>query len=143
MGLEEFVLDSLEEEERKACVMNGPVFDAPRSDGDIHPDPKGKRKPDPKFNGISIPKLFWKLLVVRNGNKLQASAFLISQEALLDAIPRIEEKLSDIEAKVFQISVKDLATLTGLDFGTLSTADTKESASTPIRHLESLSDIRL
>jgi hypothetical protein len=41
---------------------------------------------------------------------------------------RNEEKLTTAEAKLFQISINDLAKFTKLDFGKLAMSDTKETA---------------
>lgn len=143
LGLEEFVLDQLEADKRKACVFNGPVFDGPLADDGELPDADGHSKADPTFKKLAIPKFFWKLMVIEDEGKLTAAAFLLSQQDQILAIVRIEEKLTDAEAKLFQISIADLTKFTKLDFGPLAQADTKEAArrSRP-RRIESLEDIR-
>lgn len=144
LGIEEFVLDSLEEGKQKACVLNGPVFDGPEADEDGIPDPKGKRVADPTFKGVAIPKYFWKLVVVLRDGKLSAAAFLLSQQDLVLDIPRIEERLTADEARAFQISLSDLASLARLDLGKLVKRDTHEAAHLERGHvLRELADIRL
>jgi endonuclease G, mitochondrial len=149
LGLEEFVLDQLEADERKACVFNGPVFDGPLApDGGDLPDPSAPAKEDPTFGGVSIPKFFWKLMVLRQGQRLFATAFLLSQQDQILSIDRIHElavmeKLTEAEAKVFQISIGDLAKLTKLKFGDLVSVDTKEALQTKPRRLHSFEDIRI
>lgn len=148
LGLEEFVLDQLAEDQRKACVLNGPVFDGPEALDDGLPDPSADRQADPTFGGVQIPKFFWKLMVVRENQRLVASAFVLSQQDQVLGIDRIheasvQEKLTAAEAKVFQVSIGDLAALTGLRFGGLSKVDAKEVIQTKPRRLRSLQEIRI
>jgi endonuclease G len=148
LGLEEFVLEQLEEDQRKACVFNGPVFDGPLAPDDGLPDPSEPSKDDPTFGGVAIPKFFWKLMVVRQNQKLMATAFVLSQQDQILSIDRIHEiavleKLTEAEAKVFQVSIADLAKLTKLKFGKLAEVDTKEALQTRPRRLRSFEDIRI
>ena len=148
LGLEEFVLDQLEESKRKACVFNGPVFDGPEGPEGGLPDASDHGRTDPSFGGVRIPKYFWKLMVVVRAGKLAASAFLLSQQDQILGIDRIHEsavfeKLSEAEAHVFQISIDDLAKFTKLNFGNLAQVDTKETTRRRPRRIESLEDIRL
>jgi endonuclease G len=148
LGLEEFVLDQLEEDQRKACVFNGPVFDGPEaSEGEL-PDPSEPQKADPTFGGVAIPKFFWKLMVVRQNQELMATAFVMSQQDQILAIDRIHEsgvfeRLSEAEAQVFQVSIGDLAKFTKLKFGKVALFDTKEALRPQPRRLMSFEDIRL
>ena len=148
LGLEEFVLDQLEEDQRKACVFNGPIFDGPLAPEDGLPDPSEPSKDDPTFGGVAIPKFFWKLMVVRQNQKLMATAFVLSQQDQILSNHRIHEiavleKLTEAEAKVFQVSITDLAKLTKLKFGKLAEVDTKEALQTRPRRLKSFEDIRI
>lgn len=147
LGLEEFVLDQLEAGKRKACVINGPVFDGPEAPEGGLPDVGDRPRPDPTFGGVAIPKYFWKLMVVARDGELAASAFLLSQQDQIMDIDRIHEsaifeKLTAAQARVFQISIADLTELTKLNFGKLAHADTKEAARRKPRLIESLEDIR-
>ena len=142
-GIEDFVLDHLEEAKRKACVFNGPVFDGPLAPKGGLPDPKKAGKADPKFGGIAIPKFFWKIMVVEQDGELAATAFLLSQQDQLSKIDRIEEAMTEEDTKVFQVSIADLAKLTKLDFGSIAKADTKEAATAGGRLIEVIEDIRL
>ncbi len=162
LGLEDYVIKGFAGQTGRACVINGPVFDAPLSkpgpDGRLIPTiPKkdSERKADPKFGGVQIPKLFFKVVACqRSSGALAAAGFLMSQEDLLATDPRIrgmrqplpEEQLTEAEAKLYQVRIADLGRLTGLDFGPLEAADTlsgvHEAVAIP-RHLEGLQDIRL
>lgn len=148
LGLEEFVLDQLEAGKRKACVINGPVFDGPEAPAGGRPNASDPSKSDPTFGGVTIPKYFWKLMVIARDGKLAASAFLLSQQDQILDIDRIHEsaifeKLTAAQAQVFQISIAELAKFTTLNFGKLAQADTKEAARSKVRLIESLDDIRI
>jgi endonuclease G, mitochondrial len=146
--LEDFVLSQLEEDQRKACVFNGPIFDGPEAPEDSLPNPSDPQKKDPTFGGVGIPKFFWKLMVVKQNQDLMATAFVMSQQDQILSIDRIHEvavfeRLTEAEAKVFQVSITDLARFTGLKFGKLSQFDTKETLQPKPRRLMSFEDIRL
>lgn len=133
LGLEDYVIATFAEG-GKACVINGPIFDAPISkrseDGTLRPALGGKRHPDPTFKGVAIPKAFFKIVACPGvGGRLSAAAFYMSQEDFLLGIDRLkgmpetDEKLTKPEARMFQVRVKDIEKLTGLDFGPLAEAD--------------------
>lgn len=158
LGLEDYVISTFAKETGKATVFNGPVFDAPLSkidaDGRVTPDITGKTHPDPTFGDVAIPKLFYKIVACRKGRSgLAVAAFLLSQEEFLLTMDRlhgmppfVEEKLSEAEARLFQVRVTDIERITGLDFGPLSKHDIgiKESANLnqPLL-ITALDDLRL
>jgi endonuclease G len=157
LGLEDYVVQGFAGKRGRACIINGPVFDAPLSslgeDDAVILAPNGKRHPDPTFGGVAIPKQFFKVVAcVTPGGKLAAAAFVMSQEDLLAQTDRIrgmpplqEEKLTEAEARLYQVPVATVAKLTGLDFGGLVEADTsdaQEAAAVP-RPIERLEDVRL
>lgn len=134
LGLEDYVISTFAADTGKACVINGPVFDAPLSklqpDGRIVPVLNGKSHPDPIFGDVAIPKQFFKIVACKRGRgKLAVAAFLISQEEFLvtmdrlKGMPQLSEKLTDAEARLYQVRVADIERLTGLDFGALSDAE--------------------
>jgi endonuclease G len=116
----------------KICIINGPVFNAPVStagpDGKLLLHLNGPRKKDPKFGGVSIPKLYFKLIAYRKDDALRAKAFVVSQEDMLATMNRLHEAeastLSDNELSLYQVKIKDLEDLTGLTFGIPVAADT-------------------
>jgi endonuclease G len=134
-GLEGYVIsDFAKDSDGKASVFNGPIFDAPLSSAGPGGRPvlnlKGDPHPDPTFGGVSIPKMFFKVVATERDGRLAIAAFIISQEDLLARIDRIagmpplpEERLTEAEAKAFQVPLADIARLTGLDFGPLIAAD--------------------
>jgi len=150
LGLEDYVIQAFAGRGARACVINGPVFDAPRSvrgeDGRLVPvvDP-GKGERDPTFGGVLVPKLFFKVVACLRDGALAAAAFLLSQEDLLletDRVRGLDEILTDEEAKLYQVSVAELGNLAGLDFGPLVAADTlargREEAARGVRRLDEI-----
>jgi endonuclease G len=158
LGLEDYVVDGFAGKGGRACIVNGPVFDAPLSslgeDGAVVLAPDGARHTDPTFGGVSIPKQFFKVVACTTpAGELAVAAFVMSQEDLLAQTDRIrgmpplreEEKLTEAEARLYQVPVAAVAKLTGLDFGSLveaDTSDTREAAAVP-RRIERLEDVRL
>ena len=115
-------------------IFNGPIFDAPlcQTSGDGRPrlDPKGKRVPDGTFGGVKIPKQFFKVFAYKQGSKIKAAAFIVTQEDLLATIDRYypeEAKkastLSDLEVRLYRVPIETLSGLTGLGFGPLKDVD--------------------
>ncbi|MRS05231.1 DNA/RNA non-specific endonuclease [bacterium] len=117
----------------KLCLINGPVFDGPLSDpgsdGRLRLNLNGKRVKDGSFGRIKIPKLFFKIIAYQVEKELKAKAFIVTQEDLLTTIDRyypeekISDVLSDLEVRLYQVRIRDLESLTGLDFGPLSKYD--------------------
>ena len=144
-GLEDYTRDELLKRRDKGVVINGPIFDGPdATNGDL-PDPSGRPRKDPVFGGVAIPKYFWKILVSKGNDRLKAAAFIVSQRDLIMDIDRITdaEKLSAEDVKVFQVSIADLAKLTGLDFGKLAQADSHEATAVGPRLIETYDDIKI
>lgn len=158
LGLEDYVVQGFAGKRGRACIINGPVFDAPLSkkdgDGNIVPVPNGKRHLDPTFGSVAIPKMFFKVVAcARPEDELAVAAFVMSQEDLLARTERVhgmpdleeEEALTEAEARVYQVPLKVVQKLTGLDFGPLAAADTtdaQEAMAVP-RRIEGLGEIRL
>lgn len=144
-GLEDYTRDVLLQDEKKGIVMNGPVFDGPDADGGDLPNPAGKAHKDPSFGGVQIPKYFWKILITKDDDNggLKCAAFVMSQRDLIMDIDRIQEKLSEEDVKVFQVSIADLTKLTKLDFGNLETVDAHEATAVGPRRIETVDDIRI
>lgn len=132
-GLEDHVLKLLINEERKACVFNGPIFGAQ----------------DPKFNNLPIPLEYWKILVINKGGKLSAAGFVLSQKVLVERVTGDEEfkprPLSDVELKLAQRPIAEIAKRTQLNFGPLVAADAFRAATegTGKGTIESFSDVRI
>lgn len=128
-GLENYILKNADVEDLKVTVFNGPVFD----------------ESDPPYRGVNLPRDFWKVVVmVRKDRKLSATAYLLSQEALIQGI---EEEFAFGEYKTFQVPVSRIEALTGLSFGNLSEHDplAKDASaaleSTELHEVESFEDL--
>ncbi len=160
LGLEDYAVTVLAGNRGRACIVSGPVFDAPWSkageDGRLVVDVHGKRADDPTFGDVAIPKMFFKLVACPTADgELAVAAFVMTQEDLLATVDRIrgmrragpdeQERLTAAEAGLFQVAVADLATLTGLDFGPLVRADTFRSGeAVPVpRPIAQPEDLRL
>jgi endonuclease G len=153
LGLEDYVIDTFAGETGKACVINGPVFDAPLSrkgaDGRIVPNLAGASRKDPTFGGVAIPKMFFKVVACRSNGTLSAAAFLMSQEDFLVTVDRLkgmpaieEERLTTPEARLYQVSIADLENLTGLDFGPLTSAESGLPEAIGVRGARTISEFR-
>jgi endonuclease G, mitochondrial len=102
-GLENFILDNARAQRLRVTVFNGPVL-------------AGN---DPVFQGVHIPLAFWKIMVFKKPDgQLSASAYLISQKKLVEAM--LEEAFTP---QTFQVPVRKISELTGLDFSPLSGFD--------------------
>lgn len=108
-GLEDYILKNADVEDLKISVFTGPVF----SDD------------DPPYRGVNLPRQFWKVVaMVKENGKLSATAYLLSQESLLDGL---EEEFTFGAYKTFQVPVRTVEELTGLKFGNLTNFDPLES----------------
>ncbi len=123
LGLEKYVLNSVDNDDLRASVFNGPVF--------LHDDEEHR--------GMRIPQYYWKLVVVRDEkSKLLASAFILDQKKFARDLPFEKAPVEDFGG--FQTSVTKLEAATGLNFGdTVRAADVRGKQpgdDVPIRSLE-------
>jgi endonuclease G, mitochondrial len=99
-GLENFILYNTDEENVRACVFTGPIF----------------QDDDEEHRGVLIPRYFWKVVAVTDGaGALYTSAYVVSQERYARNVPF--ERLPVGAFNNFQVRVASVARLTGLDFG--------------------------
>jgi endonuclease G len=102
-GLENFILDNARAQRLRVTVFNGPVL-------------AGN---DPVFQGVQIPLAFWKIMIFKKQDgALSATAYLISQKKLVEAM--LQEAFTP---QTFQVSIRKITELTGLDFSPLSSFD--------------------
>ena len=114
-GLEDYILDNADNRDFKVSVFTGPVFAAD----------------DDEYRGVALPRQFWKVAVmVKAPGRLSATAYLLSQAALLDGL-ETDEEFSYGAYRTFQVPVARIEGLTGLSFGALSQFD-------PLAGLEAL-----
>lgn len=117
-GLEDYVLMNADKENLRVNVFNGPVFAAD----------------DAVYRGIQLPKQFWKIAVMVRAKKLHATAYLLSQAALIQNLK--EADFAYGAYRTFQVPVKKVEQLTGLSFGKLSAADPLNGAKESTAPLE-------
>ena len=134
--VENHILKYTNKADRRACVFTGPVFadDDPVivTPGDVE---------------VQLPLKFWKVVTcVNEQDKLAATAFLISQEEIVNAwLEQLEFPVTD-DVKPFQVSVAEIERLTDLSFGELTRCDTLAAdTESPVggHRIESLDDIVL
>lgn len=100
--LEDAVFADVDVEDVRISVIGGPIF---------HDD-------DRVFRGVKIPREFYKVLAYVENGRLQARAFLLTQN--LDQLELLDLK----EFKVYQVTLTELEQRSGLIFPeTLKTAD--------------------
>ena len=103
--LENLVLEQADVQNIRVSVLGGPVFD---DDDDI------------EYRGALVPRSFWKAIAyLGQDGKLRVSAFVLSQAELMHDL----ERLDFDPFRIYQVTVSDLATRTGLDFSALERAD--------------------
>jgi endonuclease G len=124
LDLEEHILGNTEVRDLKVTVFNGPVF----------------RASDRMYRGIMIPEDFWKVvaMVREDTGELSVTAYLLSQRDMMDDI-----EFAFGPFRTYQIPLRQLEELTGLDFGDLDEYDPLRDieAAQPFVHLGSLGDI--
>lgn len=106
LGLEDYVLQNAVTSDLKVSVLSGPVLD----------------DDDPQYREVALPLQYWKLVaMVRTDGKPSVTAYLLSQESLLDEF-RTERTPGMLPAsfsygayRTFQVPVHRIAALTGLD----------------------------
>jgi len=125
-GLEDYILKNADVRDFKVSVFTGPVF----SDE------------DDQYRGIQLPRQFWKVVaMVKDDGKLSATAYLLSQAKLLQGIGEeafVPEAFSYGAYKTFQVPVKRIEKLTGLDFGQLRNFDPKKNLESDFGGLEAI-----
>ncbi len=121
LGLEDYVLHNALTSDLKVSVLSGPVLD----DG------------DPRYRGVALPLQYWKIVaMVRTDGKPSVTAYLLSQSALLDeyrterAPGALPESFSYGAYRTFQVPVRRIADLTGLDLAGYVAADPLERLET-------------
>ncbi|HEY6731985.1 MAG TPA: DNA/RNA non-specific endonuclease [Solirubrobacterales bacterium] len=98
---------------------------------------------DLPYRELKVPRSYWKVIGYVEDNTLKAKAYMLTQDDLESKL----ESLGLEEFKLYQLTLQELATMTGLDFGPLATADTMIEAGAetlgqlPVRQVESRADL--
>ncbi|HNH49996.1 MAG TPA: DNA/RNA non-specific endonuclease, partial [Myxococcota bacterium] len=122
-GLENFILTNTDNDNLKATVFTGPLF----------------AEDDTEHRGVQVPRAYWKVVVVADGNRLYSSAYIVSQERWVRDIPFEVRPVGTF--KNYQVSLKKLEDLTRLDFG--STVRNAEVFQGELREVRGLGDLKL
>jgi endonuclease G len=123
-GLENYILYNTDQENVKAIVFSGPIFDVN----------------DEEHRGVQIPQYFFKVVgVTDSAGKLFGSAYVVSQQKWAQNIPFEVIPVGDFNH--FQTTIAKVEEKTGLKFGdALRAADVFTGM--PDRGLRSLADIK-
>lgn len=115
LGLETYLLENAADHGRRLIVFTGPIF------SDL----------DPVYRGVEIPLHFFKVAVFLEGGALAATGYVVDQTPQLKDLPDVPRPgaLDDGHApplgpfRTFQVPVRDIAALTGLDIAQLIAVD--------------------
>jgi endonuclease G len=98
LGIEDFILNFADQNNRKLTVFTGPVLDSE----------------DPLYKGVRLPLAFWKIVVfIRRTGEPGAAAFVLDQAKLIETLPGLEARF---EPGPYRVTLDELIELTGLDF---------------------------
>jgi len=118
LGLEDHVLEHARAHRQRLTVFTGPVLQAD----------------DPGYRGVQVPLLFFKIAVwaFGGGADVRAAGFVLDQSPELDRA-ELERGVASAEAagdppplgpfRTFQVPIRDIAELTGLEFSQLAAVD--------------------
>jgi endonuclease G len=107
-GLEDYILENADNREFRVSVVTGPVL----------------AEDDQQFAGVQLPRQFWKVVVmVKESGDLSATAYLLSQDELIEGLELVPEAFSYGAYKTYQVTVRRVEELTGLSLGSLADAD--------------------
>ena len=127
-GLEDYILLNANKENFRASVFTGPVFAAD----------------DDEYRDVQLPRQFWKVaVIVKPGDALSATAYLLSQAELIEGL-EADEEFSYGAYRTFQVPVARIQDLTGLTFGELVRADPLDGEEAAVlREIAGPEDLRL
>lgn len=135
-GIENYILHNTNNKDLRVSVFTGPVF---RDDDPVYRTEDG--------DNVQVPLEFWKVVaVVKPEGELSATAYLLSQMALVDDM--LAEEFAFGAFREFQKTVSEIEGLTGLSFHDLSKHDplaagAEEAAGPPTVVLRSFEDLVL
>lgn len=110
LGLEDYILNTVADQQLRAAVLTGPVLGAD----------------DPVYRDVAIPLAFWKVVAtVDEAGDLHATAYVLQQEDLLDDLGTRIDDTGPVFGpyQMFQVPVADVEASTLLDLGPLRDAD--------------------
>jgi endonuclease G len=113
LGLESYLQENAADNSRRITVFTGPIFGAT----------------DPVYRGVDIPLQFFKVAVFLHHGELAATGYIVDQTPQLAKLPDVPRPGVTDEApplgpfRTFQVPIRDIAALTGLDLGQLVAVD--------------------
>ena len=121
-GLEDYILDNADNLKFRVNVFSGPVLAVD----------------DDQYRGVQLPRQFWKVVsMVKQGGEMSATAYLLSQEQLIQGLEIAPEAFSYGAYRTYQVPVQRIQDLTDLSFGSLADADPlgREETTIPAREV--------
>jgi hypothetical protein len=116
LGLEDYIPHNTDNHDLTVSVITGPV---------LHDE-------DPHYRGAALPRQFFKLVaMVTTNNQLTVTAYLLSQEALLDEFTTAPDEVSFGAYRSYQVPVRRIAQLTTLDLHPTSQPTTSSDSRPP------------
>ncbi|RDV12933.1 DNA/RNA non-specific endonuclease [Arthrobacter sp. RT-1] len=113
LGMESYLLDHAADHRRRLVVFTGPIF------SDI----------DPVYRGVEIPLRFFKVAVFVHQGNPAATGYVVDQSPELAGLPDVPRPgaVDDVPPlgpfRTFQVPIRDIAELTGLELEQLVEAD--------------------
>ncbi|SEQ59629.1 DNA/RNA non-specific endonuclease [Arthrobacter sp. OV608] len=113
LGLESYLQENAADNSRRIAVFTGPVFGAT----------------DPVYRGVDIPLRFFKVAAFLHHGELAATGYVVDQTPSLADLPDVPRPGVTDEApplgpfRTFQVPIRDIAALTGLDLDQLMAVD--------------------
>jgi endonuclease G len=127
-GIENYILKNADSHDLRVTVFTAPVL----------------RTNDPKYQDVRIPLQFWKVVAFRRkSGALASSAYLLSQEKLVDTVA--DEEFVFGAYKAFQVGVSQIASMASLNLGDLVGADVLAGLddAEALRPINAVDDIRI
>jgi endonuclease G, mitochondrial len=124
--LENAIFADAKVDELRLSLFGGPLF----------------KDTDLPYRGVFVPRSFWKAIAYVEDSTLKAKAYVLTQDDLEAKV----ESLGLEEFNLYQLTLKELSAMSGLDFGPLTGADTMkigvEALGEPaIRRVESRAEL--
>lgn len=113
LGLEDHVLAYAEANDLRVSVFTAPVLG----------------ESDPPYRDVRIPLRFWKVAAWVSDGTLAAAGFVLDQTDLVENFTTAAAAVAPLAGfRTFQVSIAEIAALSGVDFGALVMADVLDTA---------------
>jgi endonuclease G len=106
--LEDAIYEAVSVDDLRLSVLGGPIF----------------KRNDLAYRDVLVPRSYWKLIGYAEAGALRAKAYVLTQDDLEGKL----ESLGLEPFNLYQVNVRELGALTGLDYGPLAAADTMAPA---------------